>query len=85
MTTFKEKIKNLYYHDEWDFTTLYGFYINFNHLMKPYFLSYEHFENIFHKFKNEKLNGESKRLQERFLDMILENKTENDFTLKKKI
>jgi len=85
MLNFKEKLENLYYYEEWDFSTLYGFYINFNHLMKPYFLSYDHFENIFKEYKMKQLNCDSKGLQQKLLDMILENKEEKDFTLKRKI
>lgn len=84
MSTFSEKIKNLYCYEEWDFTILYGFSVNFNHLMKPYSLPYEHFEKKLHDFNNENLNGESKILQKKFLDKILDGLTEKDFLLNNK-
>jgi hypothetical protein len=83
MNSFEEKIKNLYYYEEWDFTTIYGFYMTFNYLIKPYFLSYEHFEKTLKCFSKDLLNGESKILQKTLLDTILKNKTEEDFKLKK--
>ena len=74
MTIFEEKLKTLYYYNNWDFTTLYGFYINLNHLIEPYNVSYDDIKIRLKDYNGCQLNGESVVLQHKLLDSILKDK-----------
>ena len=67
MDNYKEK---LYKNTDWDFTTLYGFYLNINNLIKPNKVSYEEIENKLEDFKKLKLNCESNILIELLLKTL---------------